>query len=240
MNIVSCFIIENSKKIISHLSLLVKSRTPLHIRFEDNEDSYSTTLVTIDKQNNALILDCSPREYLNQQTVQSEKVTFETEYQGIKVSFTGSDLKLTNYKGNQAFMMPLPSVLYWPQRRESYRIKLPLSNISYCQLLLGDKKPIDFQLYDISVDGFSMLNISKNMANLLPDGAIFKNCKLILSDTDEAVVSFEIRSKYFIDADETQKTQKIGCKLINVPYPVERIIQQKIQELQRSQLKKKP
>lgn len=238
MSDTSSFSIQNSKQIISHLSLLVKNKCLLSARFGANNESYITTLLDINEKNNVVVLDYGPKEDLNQHILNASKITFDTEYRGIKVSFTGAALKKITYKGESAFSMPIPKSLYWMQRREYYRVKSPLTKPSYCQLIIEDRKPVNLRLYDISLTGFSMLNVSKEISELLTPGTTLTQCKLILSEAGEGMISFEICNKYIINPDKLQKIQKIGCKFIKITRSVEEIIQRYMHQIQREDLQK--
>lgn len=238
MSDLSSFSIQNPKQIISHLSLLFKSKCFLSARFGANNESYITTLLGIDEKNNRVVLDCGSNKDLNQRMLNVNKIVFDTEYQGIEVSFTGSALKKVTYKGELAFSMAIPKSLYWMQRREYYRVKSPLSKPSYCQLILDARKPVNLKLYDISLSGFAMLNVSKEVSDLLVLGKTFEQCRLILPEAEEGMISFEIRAKYIINPAKVQKIQKIGCKFVKLSLPVEEIIQRYLHQIQREDMQK--
>lgn len=238
MSDLSSFSIQNSRQIISHLSLLVKNKCLLSARFGANNESYITTLLGINEKDNTVILDYGSKEDLNQRILNANKVAFDTDYQGIKVSFTGAELKKITHQGESAFSMAIPKSLYWMQRREYYRVKSPLSKPNYCQLILDDRKPVNLKLYDISLTGFAMLNVSKEVSDLLVPGKTFEQCKLILSEAGEGMISFEICAKYIINPDKVQKIQKIGCKFIKLSRSVEETIQRYMQQIQREDLQK--
>ncbi|MGZ4954236.1 MAG: flagellar brake protein [Methylobacter sp.] len=238
MSDISSFSIQNPKQIINHLSLLVKNKCLLSARFGTNNESYITTLLEINEGNNSVILDYGPKEDLNQRILNAGKVTFDTDYNGIKVSFTGTGLKKITHKRDAAFSMSIPKSLYWMQRREYYRVKSPLSKPSYCQLIVEGREPVNLKLYDISLTGFAMLNVSKEVSDILIPGTSFSQSKLILSDAGEGMVSFEICAKYIINPDKPQKIQKIGCKFIKLARPVEEIIQRYMHQIQREDLHK--
>lgn len=238
MSDLSSFSIQNPKQIISHLSLLVKNKCLLSARFGANNESYITTLLGINEKDNTVVLDYGPKEELNQHMLNAGKVSFDTDYNGIKVSFTGTALKKITHRGDSAFSMSIPKSLYWMQRREYYRVKSPLSKPSYCQLILKDRDPVNLKLYDISLTGFAMLNVSREVSDLLIPGTSFELGKLILSDAGEGMVSFEICAKYIINPDKLQKIQKIGCKFTNITRPVEELIQRYMQQIKRENLQK--
>jgi c-di-GMP-binding flagellar brake protein YcgR len=232
------FSIQNPKEIIRNLLLLYNNKSLIIARCGENNESYITTLLDIDERNNSIILDYGPNEDLNQHLLKSGKVIFDTDYNGIKVSFFGTTLKRVAHKGDPAFHMPIPKSLYWMQRREYYRVKSPLSKPSYCQLIVEERQPASLQLYDISLTGFSMLNVSKELSDLMIPGKLLEQCKLNLFETGEGLVSIEIRHKIIINPDKLQKIQKIGCKFIKLSHPVENMIQRYMHQIQREDLQK--
>ncbi|WP_027149403.1 flagellar brake protein [Methylobacter tundripaludum] len=238
MSDISSFSIQNPKQIVSHLSLLVKNKCLLSARFGANNESYITTLLSVNEGNNTVVLDYGPKEDLNQRILNAGKVSFDTDYNGIKVSFAGTELKKIAHKGDSAFSMSIPRSLYWMQRREYYRVKSPLSKPSYCQLIVEGREPVNLKLYDISLTGFAMLNVSKEVSDLLIPGTSFSQCKLILSEAGESPISFEICAKYIINPDKPQKIQKIGCKFNKITRSVEEVIQRYMHQIQREDLQK--
>ncbi|CAA9889926.1 Flagellar brake protein YcgR [Candidatus Methylobacter favarea] len=229
----SSFLIGNPAQIISHLSLLFNNKCLISANFGDNNDSFITTIIKIDKKNHSLILDYAPKEYLSQQALNSANTIFKTEYLGIKVTFPVTRLIKTQYEGGPAFIMPIPEVILWIQRREFYRVKSPVSKSSYCRVLLENREPIDLKLYDISLSGFSMLNEAGEISHLLVLNAQFDQCRLVLAEADEDTVSFEIRNVYLINPVKLNKIEKIGCKFTHITSAFESAIQRYMQKIER-------
>ncbi|MDD5578410.1 MAG: flagellar brake protein [Methylobacter sp.] len=227
------FLIRNQAQIVNHLSLLFNSKCLLSANFGDNNDSFITTIIEINKKNNSLILDYAPKEYLSQQALNSPNIFFKTVYLGIEVTFQTSRLAKIQHKGRPAFIMPIPEAILWLQRREFYRIKSPLSKSSYCRLILEDRESIELKLYDISLSGFSMLNESADISSLLALEAQLEHCKLFLTDTGEDTISFEIRNKCIVNPEKLNKIEKIGCKFTRIAPAFESAIQRYMQQIER-------
>jgi c-di-GMP-binding flagellar brake protein YcgR len=232
------FSIHNPKQVINHLSMLIKNKCLVGARFGEANESYITTLLGIDEKANLVILDYGPKEDLNQRILRAPKINFATDFSGIDVSFVGSGLKKIKYKGDIAFGMPVPKSLFWMQRREYFRVKVPLTKPSYCQIKPAGRNPISLKLFDVSLSGFAMLNVSKDVSELLIPGESMSGCSLILTDVGEADVAFEICAKYIINPDKLQKIQKIGCKFIKLSRSAEEVVQRYMQNIQREDLQK--
>lgn len=226
------YLIRNQKLIISNLSLLIKNKCLFSVHWGDQSESFITSIIEFNQQDNSIIFDYGPEENLNYRLLNASKATFKTDFAGIKVAFNGTALKKITYEGEPAFIMPIPESLFWMQRREFYRVKVPISNPGYCQLVLKDREPINLELYDISLTGFSMLNASKEISELLAPKTQFVQSKLMLSGLGEGIVSFEVCARNIINPDNLKKLQRIGCKFTRIPPAFETIIQRYMQQIE--------
>jgi c-di-GMP-binding flagellar brake protein YcgR len=234
----STFLINSPENIISKLSLLLKNKCPLTVYFGDNDDSFTTTLVEINKKDNVFIFRHGCKENLTKQLLNSQKIIFETEYLGVKVAFDAIRLAKIQHQGESVFAVPIPESLLWMERREFYRVKSPVSKSNYCRLTLKGREPINIMVYDISLVGFSMLTDSREVSDLMIPDTRFEQCKLILADTGEDTISFEIRSKNIINPENSNGTEKIGCKFTKITPTFENTIQRYMQQIERENRQK--
>jgi c-di-GMP-binding flagellar brake protein YcgR len=240
MSNASSFSIFNPKQIVQNLSILIKNKRLLSVRFGEGSAFFLTAILEIDEANQSIVFDCAPKEVLNQQLLKADRIVFEADFAGIKVSFKGSLPEQIIYNGELAFSMPIPESIFWMQRREFFRIKSPLSKSSYCRLIFEDQESVDLQLYDISLTGFSVLNTSAEIAELLIPGALIEKAMLALSGAGEDAVAFKVCSKLVINPEKIAalRIQKVGCKFTRITPAFESIVQRYINQLQRESLQK--
>ncbi len=229
----SAFLIYSPEKIINKLSILLKKKCLLTAYFGDHGDSFITTILDIYIENNYLTFYHGPKENSIEQLLNSPKITFKTDYLGVKVSFEAIKLAKIQHQGVPIFVIPIPESILWIEARDSYRVKSPVSKSSYCQLALKNQEPINLRLYDISLVGFSMLTDSKAVSDLITPGAHFEQGKLILADTGEDTISFNIRKKYIINPENLNNMEKIGCKFTRITPVFENAIQRYILQIER-------
>lgn len=235
----SAYLLYSFGEIYSHLKLLFESKCIFHAHFGRGRESFITTLLEIDKTGRTLVLDYGPKDYLNQELLSSEKVVFRSEYEGIKTGFTSESVKKIPYQKGSAFRMPFPGALLWLQRREFYRVKVPVAKDCYCQIRLpGQAEPLRLALYDISVSGFSMLIQSSPLAAQLAAAGRFEACPLALGDIGAEPVSFEILYTCVINPPKLNKIEKMGCKFVHMPKGFDSAIQRFMQYVERESLKK--
>jgi len=233
MDYESAFLISNSEKIISKLSILVKSKCLITAHFGDNGDSFITTILDIYIENSYLTFYHGPKEDSIEQLLGSQKITFKTEYAGIKVAFEAIKIAKIQHQGVSIFVIPVPESILWIETRDFYRVKSPVSKSSYCQLTLKDQDPINLKLYDISLIGLSVLNSCSEISALMIPDTHVEQCKLILTDTGEDTISFHIRrSKYIINPENLTRMEKIGCKFTRITPAFETTIQRYMQQIE--------
>jgi flagellar brake protein len=233
MEFESAFLIRSPEKIISKLSILLKNKCLLTAYFGDDNDSFITTILDIYIKNNYLTFYHGPKEDSIEQLLNSPKITFKTEYLGIKVAFEAIKLAKIQRQEVSIFVIPIPESILWIEARDLYRVKSPVSKSSYCQLILKDQEPINLKLYDISLVGFSVLNASSEISALMIPDTHFEQCKLILADTGEDTISFKIRrSKYIINPENLNRVEKIGCKFTRITPAFETTIQRYMQQIE--------
>ena len=234
----SAFLIRNPEKIISKLLILLKNKCLLTAYYGDNDDSFITTILDIYIKNNLLIFYHSPKQDAIEQLLDSSIITFKTEYLGIKVAFDAIKIAKIQHQGVSVFAIPIPKSILWIEARDFYRVKSPISKFSYCLLELKGHEPINLKLHDISLVGFSVLNVSSEISALMIPEAHFEQCKLILADTGEDTISFEVRSKYIINPENSNRIEKIGCKFTRITPAFENTVQRYMQQIERENRQK--
>ncbi|MEI6335916.1 MAG: flagellar brake protein [Methylococcaceae bacterium] len=238
MSNLSSYGIQNQRQISNSLSSLIKNKCLLSVSIDNCGETYITTLLSIDEKNHTLVLDYGPSEQLNHRILSVKEVRFDTQYRGIKVWFTGASLKKTTYKGDPAFIMPIPNTLFWMERRSYYRVKMPLSNISICHLIgEEDSEPINIKVYDISLSGFSTLDDHKEIFDRMTSETLFQG-KLMFLDLEDNSVSFKVCYNQITNPNKLRPIYKIGFKFLQISPLVEDAIQRHLIQLQREHLKK--
>lgn len=237
MDLQSDFVINSPEKILSKLNVLYKNKSLLTVGYGANV--FVTTILDIDKKDQSFICDGCEEEIL-EQVLSSTKIVFKTEYLGAMVVFDAEKLVKTKFGGNLAFSVPFPAALRWMEQREFYRVRIPNFASTRCQMVLdGQEQPTSFKLYDISIRGFSMLNTSDELSELLILGRQHDRCKLFLDGVKEMVVSFEIRSKILLNPNNLNKVEKIGCKFTRITNTFENTVHGYMMDIERELLKKR-
>jgi flagellar brake protein len=232
------FLISTPEKIISKLSILLKNKNLLTTNIVDRGQAFVTTVLEINKKDNVFICDGCDEELVDK-ALNTAKVFFKTEHLGAMVTFDSGKMAKTKYQGDLAFSVPIPASIRWLEQREFYRMRLPSSTTSCCQLTVNGQEMINLKLYDISLRGFSIINTSDEISGLLGSATQFEKCKLVLENKEDVPISFEIRSKFVINANNLNKMEKIGCKFTKITPAFENTIHSYMMQIEREILKKR-
>lgn len=243
----SNYLVTNPKLVLDRLNSLIKGRCIVSAFFGEPESSFMTSIISIDPKKKIIALDCAQDEKLNSALLSSAKVQFRTEIEGIKVSFAAKNIKQGKHEGEKAFLMPLPESVFWMQRRQYYRVKIPSAHTHcYCELLLQIETEVEyekimiphisrFRLEDLSISGFAFHNTTPAFASLMHPPLQYANAILHLHDDNdnEARMTFEI-----INVNKIRSSgggiiaQRVGCRFLDLPVGFDDIIQRYIQDIE--------
>ena len=147
------FLKQNPLAVLGVLRDLQKGEVPLRISWSNNQ--FISKI--LDASQERLVIDLGSQEYENRAALKAENIAVMAETQGAKVEFVLSRLELSEYQGLPAFVTPLPTNLWFVQRREYFRISAPLHPAYFCKAKMPDKKEIRFRLFDLSLGGMGAL-----------------------------------------------------------------------------------
>ncbi|EJU8501626.1 flagellar brake protein [Salmonella enterica] len=194
------FLKKNPLAILGVLRDLNKNQVPLRISWAHGQ--FISKILAVDPEK--LIVDYGSQEYENSAVLRAGQVAIIAETQGAKVEFTLPQLVTGEYQRLPAFITPLPSSLWFVQRREYFRIGAPLYPPYYGVTTLPDTRTLRFRLFDLSLGGMGALLESAISERKVIDG---KN--------------------------ETITTPRLSFRFLNVSPAVERELQRIIFSLER-------
>lgn len=239
MHDISKFLDRNPKRVLLYLKNLLEEKCLISATFGVGEkDTFLTAILDIDEQKQTVTIDCGPKEYLNKRLQASALIKFSTKYQGIKVLFEGRKVKKAGSSKQPCFIFSIPSSIYWFQRRQFYRVKSPLSKKSFCVISfynpeIEKETTVELQIYDISATGFSFVNELEEISELLSPSSEFENCKLILEDEEDQIISFEVRHNTALNPNNISAGLRVGCCMIDITPKIESTIIRYTQKIDR-------
>jgi len=199
-------------EIMQKLRQLGKKNSLISLYF--NESTMLSTVVDVLSDRNLLVLDYGSDEEMNQKLLKHNRAVVKTDYDGIQAQFTIKDIRKARLQGKASFACPLPEDVLWVQRREYYRVRIPLSEVVTCELIHGDNNRTEYPVLDISTGGIALFD--KNDELELEPGNTFHNCKLTLGDHSTAFINLEIRNHILKNPNDPDEGTRCGCAFLNL------------------------
>lgn len=232
------FLITSELEIRSILRSLQRHATLTRMYIRGNsEQSIMTTVLELDDDAQRLIVDCSSDAALNTRLAQASAIQFDTQLDQVSIHFSGENLELIDYEAQPAFSVPYPASLRRVQRREFYRVDIPLGEPLTCTIPITEpgKPPrrIQARLKDLSAGGVALLEL--DTASKLPHqtGITFKNVTLTLPETGEVTVDLVVLRVHTQVLPNKKELIELGCKFENISKTDSTLIQHYIGRLER-------
>lgn len=199
-------------EIMQKLRQLGKKHSLITLHFD--ESTMLSTVVDVLSDKNLLVLDYGGSEEMNEKLLKHNRAVVKTDYDGIQAQFTIKDIRKARLQGKASFACPLPEDVLWVQRREYYRVRIPLSEVVTCELIHGDNNRTEYPVLDISTGGIALFDKDDELE--LEPGNIFHNCKLTLGDHSSAYINLEIRNHILKNPNNPEEGTRCGCAFINL------------------------
>ncbi len=199
-------------EIMQKLRQLGKKNSLISLHF--GEQTMLSTVVDVLADKNLLVLDYGGNEELNKKLLKHNRAIVKTDYDGITAQFTIADIRKARLQGKPSFACPLPDSVLWVQRREFYRVRIPLSEVVTCELIHGDNHRTEYPVLDISTGGIALFDKDDELE--LEPGNVFHNCKLTLGEHSTAFINLEIRNHILKNPNDSSEGTRCGCAFLNL------------------------
>lgn len=224
-------IVTHPKEVDFILRNLWQQRTNLGL-FVHQHYLMPTTIIGVDETH--LFLDVCRDETMNQKAVNHPAVC-QGKLDGVLTQFAVETLSLTLFQGSRAFRAPRPNAILRLQRREYFRVRIPLSHHVVCKVNTAPPGApphlVPFRVLDVSNGGLAIL-IPPASIKVTP-GQVFPDSILVVPTTEPIAVTLEVRNVYHVTNRLGQYVERAGCRFVNLPPAVEKALQRYIFTVQR-------
>ncbi|MDF3035036.1 MAG: flagellar brake protein [Paucimonas sp.] len=149
------FFLLGRMEILNVLNDLIHRRETLTVYFNGGSDFIVTTL--LEARQDGLVFDLSGDEKANRRLPRSSSCVFVGRLDGVRVQFSSGQAAPISWGGADAFEALLPERVVRLQRRESYRILLPVAKPMMVKLMgSGGKSLGEWPGHDLSVGGVGL------------------------------------------------------------------------------------
>lgn len=224
------YLVQNRIGIVQKLRQLAKANCMVTATFNGGNQTMNTAVIDVIRDKELIALDYGPSESINAQLLAADRVIFKADLDGIDVQFTVNAINKARYQGEPVFAVPIPDSLLWIQRRQAYRVRVPMGVPAHVEITLESGEVEKCTVLDISAGGLAFHDLRYRL-NLDP-GALINNCKLVLPNQGSADVNLEVRNRFQVNRNKREAGQRLGCSFINLNMNFGANIQRYIHELE--------
>lgn len=210
------FRVDSRREILRVLGDLARNLQLVTAYFNEGDDFILTSVLRLDEDDNRLVLDYGPDETLNQRLLTARRVLFVTRHNQVRVQFSSESIQKAIYQGAAAFVIPLPTTIIRIQRREYYRLAVPIGRHLNLHLATADGDTITAHIVDISVGGIGIIEPPAGRQHGWDSGTVLPNCRIDLPEEGVIQTDIEIRNRYQVNSQHGEPVFRIGCRLLNL------------------------
>lgn len=227
---VDAFTITFRREIVFYLNKLINDQEPVTVMFNDGDEILLTMLLDLDDEQGVLVFDWGGSERVNQCLLKASHAYFVANPVGVRNQFMTDRVRETVYQGRPAFATGIPEKFVRLQRREFFRLTLPISRRIPCALRLGgDGRKLDLNVLDIGLGGVGFEARGDGLP--VEIGEVVPGVTIDLGKFGVLRVDLEIR--YIRQPNpETKKPGKLGCRFVSLNSRQEHDLQRFITQVQ--------
>ncbi|WP_019936357.1 flagellar brake protein [Bordetella sp. FB-8] len=220
----------NPLAINRYLMQSVKNGDLFTVNFRGQQ--FITCLLDIDSREDALIFDSSQVQEENAALIASPRCRLKGQSGGVTVEFDLPGVRATQFEGRSALKSALPSVLFYIQRRQFFRVNTPVIDPFHCsgKMLLshGGEREYDVEIHDLSLSGIGLRSVdSIDAGTRLPDAYIDLRGAGAL-ETDLCVANCKT-----IELANRKQVYHVGCIFENLSLQQEIKLQRYIHQVEK-------
>jgi c-di-GMP-binding flagellar brake protein YcgR len=229
------YTVHSRVEILFLLRTMQKRKLLVNLDLPDSRCIIVTSVLAVDEKTNTVILDSARGDALNHELMSARDVEFTTQLDGVSISFHTGPIASCEYEKLPAVRIALPRSLIRLQRREHFRVPLPIANPVKCLVPLDvGAQPVATHIVDIGGGGVAIVEDSGRLS--YAPGMILSDCRLLLPDLNTVVTSLEIRNLEELRLHNGMTRIRLGCKFIELPNDMAALLQRYVMEIERARL----
>ncbi|MDR2209246.1 MAG: flagellar brake protein [Azoarcus sp.] len=231
------FLLRGNRQVRQLLQELVRNHSLISVHLLPGSLSFLSTILTLSDDEEWIFLDPSPNETIYRRSLKAERLLCITQLNKIRIQFRLHNVVEIPVGNHPALAAPVPNEVLRLQRRDAFRLQVPLSHNLKCVLPEQEnehaefrKKGIEVSVIDISAGGLSMeLPISKTSPSV---GDRIIGCHLKLPD-HLIKLDLEVRNHGLRILANGKQMLRLGCSFISLPTQSANQIQRYIYQIER-------
>jgi flagellar brake protein len=190
-----------------------------------------TRVLDVDATANTFTFDWGGVPEQNSLVLAAQKLIFHASPDGVAVEFTTGAARQTSFEGRPAFEADFPTVLYYMQRREYFRVEAPVLDPYICSGTLPDGERFRFEVHDLSLGGVALRTTDERVADL-EMGIVIQDAELHFTTTGRVTLDMMLVSHRESTTAKGDRRFTLGFKFLSMPGSAENTLQRLITQLE--------
>ena len=229
------FRIHSNKEIQSILRGIARTRSLAALYYDDENDFIMTSLLGVDEHN--VWLDVSPRETDNLRILASHKIIFVSSYLQVKVQFVAHSIESTCFKNKKAFCLPMPNSLLHLQRRDYFRLLVPVKKPLTCVIPTKPGTPVLKSCPTImDIGGGGVALVCEEHDTEFQPGKVYSVCNIQLPNVGLLTATILVKNIFIITMHNGEVKKRAGCEFIHLNGTMAILLQRYLTHLQSERL----
>lgn len=224
------------REILFYLRQLINEGERVSVMFNEGRDALLTVLLDVDDDRNLLYLDWGGSEDTNERFLKARRSIFVANPLGVRNQFTAGAPREVSYKKRRAFAVAIPDRYVRLQRRDFFRLALPMTRRPPCRMTLGSAgEERTLSVIDIGLGGVGLESQEPTLP--LEIGQIVP--RTVIDLKGPRPLHFDLEIRYIGQLTRGAKqTGHFGCKFAGISGAQEHEIQKFITQIQRDEREK--
>lgn len=233
---IESFTITFRREIVFYLRQLINDGDRITVTFDGGKENLLTVLLDVDEENGMVIFDWGGSELANRKLIDSDRAYFIATPHGVRNQFVATRVTQTTYRSRPAFATPIPAAYIRLQRREFFRLSLPMTRRPPGRITFGDPpKEYELSVVDIGIGGVAMEGAVPTEA--LTIGDIIPKAAIDLGKLGKfGVIQTDVQVRYIgqVTRGRTEAT-RLGLHFVKLHQSHENELQRFITQVQREE-----
>jgi c-di-GMP-binding flagellar brake protein YcgR len=211
------YLVYSRLEIAACLRMMRDSADMLAAHFAGGDDFFLATVLEVWPERDEFLLELPVNDMARQRALREGSLAFVATHERIRLQFSAGPVRLKRHEGREVLSLPLPRELLRLQRRDDFRVPLPLTRPLQC--LVAAQPPLLEQattvaITDISCGGVAVANWGEQLH--LEVGTRLRECLLPLPGLGQVRVELQVKSSCEALTLNGRKRRRAGCEFVAI------------------------
>jgi len=227
----------HSRLDIAHvLRDIARAKALARVHFGSVGRTLLTPLLAVDNDLGELVFDRAGSEDTDHGILRAHKLLFYCVHDKVKVRFATGPARLIEGHAGAAFAVSLPASMLRLQRREHYRVLLPVARSITCTVPVDEQdgvRRVDARLHDLSQGGVALIAAPGELPPR--PGALYPHCRIVLPECGNLIVGLKVNHIIELTLLNAKTVLKLGCEFVRPSASALALVQRYLFKLEREQ-----